>query len=91
MKPYGYAVVMADGTFVGIWPTQELADYVCSKQLSAHKDSVVPVYNKAQLEELRDLAMKAVALVHKMIASLKRADAAVQQVRSELARRKECS
>jgi hypothetical protein len=44
-EPAGYAVVMADGHFVGIWRDREIAEKVCARQPRAHGDCVIPLYN----------------------------------------------
>jgi hypothetical protein len=42
----GYAVIMADGRFVGIWSDRPIADAVCAKQPPSHGDRVIPVYDR---------------------------------------------
>lgn len=42
--PFGYAVQMEDGPFVGIWCNRKDAELICSKQPASHGDRVVPVF-----------------------------------------------
>lgn len=45
-QPIGYACVMEDGSFVGVWKDREIADKVCAKQPASHHDRVIPIYSK---------------------------------------------
>jgi len=49
MKPFGYAVVMEVGFFVGIYQDEDTATKVCDRQIKGHKDIVVPVYTEEQM------------------------------------------
>jgi len=50
MTADGYAIVMADGHFVGIWRDQEIAERACTRQPQAHGDRVVPMYFSSNKE-----------------------------------------
>jgi len=59
MDPAGYAVIMADGPFVGIWRDRTIAEKIQAKQPSSHGDRVVPLYDSAIVEKLWNLVDRA--------------------------------
>lgn len=53
-EPAGYAVVMADGHFVGIWRDKAIAETVCAKQPPSHGDRVVPMSRTPEWRAMAD-------------------------------------
>jgi predicted HAD superfamily Cof-like phosphohydrolase len=47
MKPDGYAVVTADGMFVGIWKDEESAKLIVNRSPTAKGERIVPMYFSA--------------------------------------------